>query len=187
MNQRSKRSIIVALLKAKRPDLANAVARLEIKAQHGESFYDWVPKATVVLKGLIRALVQDKRNQEIPETLAAILKAAIPETIEPRVLKDLRVHLLPKKGEILHLKKTGEDIFSRTATAALSPEDRIAAIRRIVEERQYAKIEGVAVDLFTASAIIQVYDKLNDQNKAKLAAMPVPKIAAVVWKLIGKK
>ncbi len=61
---------------------------------------------------------------------------------------------------------------------------RIAALRKIVKEHQYAKIDGQMVDGYTASAIVQVYDAINETNKAKYRAMTVPKMAAVAWKLI---
>jgi len=69
-------------------------------------------------------------------------------------------------------------------TAPSSPAERIAALRQIVEEKQYAKIDGKMIDLFSASAILSVYDALNDANKAKYAAMPAPKMGLVAFKLL---
>lgn len=63
-------------------------------------------------------------------------------------------------------------------------EDRIAAIRRIVAERQYAKVDGCMIDLFTASAIVQVFDKLNDTNKAKYANLPAPRMGQIAFQLM---
>lgn len=42
----------------------------------------------------------------------------------------------------------------------------------------------VILDGFTASAIVQVHDALNEQNRAKYAAMPIQKMAAVAFKLM---
>lgn len=42
--------------------------------------------------------------------------------------------------------------------------ERIAAVRQIVTEHQYAKIDGVMVDGFSASAIMAVYAALNETN-----------------------
>lgn len=61
----------------------------------------------------------------------------------------------------------------------------IAACRDIVARQQYAKINGHMVDLFSASAIVKVYDAVNDANKAKFKALPVARMAAVAFKLIG--
>ena len=47
-------------------------------------------------------------------------------------------------------------------------EARISALRGIISECQYAKIDGIMVDLFSASAIISVHDKINPINQAKI-------------------
>jgi hypothetical protein len=44
----------------------------------------------------------------------------------------------------------------------------------------------VALDTFSASAIVQVHDALNETNRAKYAAMGVVKMAHVAFKLINK-
>jgi hypothetical protein len=62
---------------------------------------------------------------------------------------------------------------------------RIDAIRRVVAECQYAKIDGIMVDLFTAYTIFRVYDALNEANQAKFRALPVGKMAGIAFKLIG--
>lgn len=60
----------------------------------------------------------------------------------------------------------------------------IAACRSIVANGQYEKINGHMVDLFTASAIVKVYDAVNDANKAKLQALPVARIASIAFQLL---
>lgn len=64
-----------------------------------------------------------------------------------------------------------------------TPEERIAAFRAIVTEWDYAKIDGVMVDGFTASVVVQVYDALNDANRAKFSALSAKKMALVALKL----
>lgn len=59
----------------------------------------------------------------------------------------------------------------------------IKAIRRIAQEG-YGNVNGLFVDTYTASAIVAVYDALNDENKAKLLALPILRVAAVCFKLI---
>lgn len=69
-------------------------------------------------------------------------------------------------------------------TRSSTPAEKVAAIRRIVDERQYAKVDGCMVDLFSASAIIAVYDALNDENKARFSALTIQKMAAIAFKLV---
>ncbi len=68
-------------------------------------------------------------------------------------------------------------------TVAGNPQDRIAAIRRIVDEKQYAKVDGQMIDLFTASHIVQVYDALSEANRAKFASFTAPKMGMIAYKL----
>jgi len=66
----------------------------------------------------------------------------------------------------------------------------IQIARRIVKNQQFEKIKDpvsgkrMALDMFSASAIVKVYDKLSDKNKAHLIKQPLTKIVDVVFKLI---
>lgn len=68
-------------------------------------------------------------------------------------------------------------------TTPASGEERVEAIRRIVDEGQYAKVDGLMVDLFSASAIVAVYDALNEANRAKYSALPAGRMASIAFKL----
>jgi len=60
----------------------------------------------------------------------------------------------------------------------------IEKCRQIVKECQYQKVNEVMVDLFTAGAILAVYDGVNEQNKAKLIALPVAVAANACFKVL---
>lgn len=45
----------------------------------------------------------------------------------------------------------------------------------------------VLFDLFTASAVVQVHDALNETNRAKFAALPLLRMVDVTWKLVSPK
>ena len=66
----------------------------------------------------------------------------------------------------------------------------IQIARRIVKNKQFEKVKDpvsgkrMALDMFSASAIVSVYDALNDTQKANLVKYPLPKIVDVVFKLI---
>ena len=62
----------------------------------------------------------------------------------------------------------------------------IGKIRQVVKDKQYNRINGVFMDLMTASIIIQVYDALNETNKVKFAAMKVQKMADIAFKIIDR-
>ena len=65
-------------------------------------------------------------------------------------------------------------------------ENVIEKMRKIVADKQAAKIDGVMVDMFTASAVTQIYDKVNDANKKKMEKLKAPKLADLAFKLMQK-
>jgi len=74
------------------------------------------------------------------------------------------------------VKKTAK--IPRSATV-------VEACRLIRDELGYSRFRGVMVDSFTASAIVAVYDGLNDANKEKFAALnDIKKMAKVAFSLI---
>ena len=61
----------------------------------------------------------------------------------------------------------------------------IEICRKIVAEKQAAKVNEVMVDLFSASAIVQVFDAIGEANRVKLVAFPVAKVADVAFKILN--
>ena len=49
---------------------------------------------------------------------------------------------------------------------------RIDALRKIVAECTAATVEGQVVDLFTASAMVAVYDALSPANQERFGSAP---------------
>ena len=75
-----------------------------------------------------------------------------------------------EKGTIVTSPKTGLE--------------RIQALRGIVKRCQYAKIDGQMIDLFSANAIVQIYDALSLENQVKYRNMTAPKMAHIAFKLM---
>ena len=69
-------------------------------------------------------------------------------------------------------------------TKAKDGDQIIGACRSIVANGQYEKINGHMVDLFTASAIVKVYDAINEANQAKFKALPVVRMASIAFQLL---
>ena len=88
--------------------------------------------------------------------------------------------------KIAELKK-----IIREVIAEESDEPEIIQIaRRIVKDQQFEKVKDpvsgkrMALDMFSASAIVKVYDALSDTNKAKMVKQPLPKMVDIVFKLM---
>jgi hypothetical protein len=65
----------------------------------------------------------------------------------------------------------------------ITEESGIELARKIVDKKQHMK----GIDLTTAGLILQVYDKVNDKNKAKMDKMSAKQLASVVYKLLSKE
>ena len=81
------------------------------------------------------------------------------------------------------MKKQGWKLVAREGLE----ESVIADVKDIVAKKQAKKIQGVMVDMFTASAISQIYDKVNDGNKAKMDKLKITKLADLAMKLMKKE
>jgi hypothetical protein len=61
------------------------------------------------------------------------------------------------------------------------------AIEKIVDTKGAAKVGGVMLDMFTASMITTVYDKVNDQNKSRMEKSNIQTLVHIAHKVMGIK
>ena len=82
-----------------------------------------------------------------------------------------RMTELKQKRESKLAKKVQESTLERAPLV----EDNIDALRKIVKDKQASQIKfkdgKVKVDMFTASAVVKVYDALNKMNQDKVGKM----------------
>jgi len=64
--------------------------------------------------------------------------------------------------------------------------DTIGKIKSIIEKKQYAKVDGVSVDLQTANLISTVYDNLGESNRERYSKMPIKQMVSIAIKLREK-
>jgi hypothetical protein len=62
----------------------------------------------------------------------------------------------------------------------------IDQVRQVLDAKQHDKVDGMLLDTFSASALVQIYDALSPENKAKLEAMTLDRAMDIVWKLMSK-
>jgi hypothetical protein len=66
-------------------------------------------------------------------------------------------------------------------------ESALSDMQSIVKDKQAKKINGVMVDLFTASFITKTYDKVNDANKKKIEKANLQTLVKLAHRLMGMK
>lgn len=61
----------------------------------------------------------------------------------------------------------------------------IDQVRQVLDSGA-TKVDGMLLDHFSASALVQIFDALSPENQAKLEAMSLDRAMDVVWKLAAK-
>ncbi len=69
----------------------------------------------------------------------------------------------------------------------LTEKNLMPDIQKIVDTKGAAKVGGVMIDMFTASMIAQIYDKVNDQNKKKMEKAKIEVLVKLAHKVMGMK
>ncbi|RPG63825.1 MAG: hypothetical protein CBC02_009745 [Flavobacteriaceae bacterium TMED42] len=89
--------------------------------------------------------------------------------------------------EISELKNIIREVIAEEEN---SDPEIIQIAKRIVKNQQFEKVKDpvsgkrLALDMFSASAIVKVYDKLSDKNKEKMVKQPLTKMVDIVFKLM---
>jgi hypothetical protein len=89
--------------------------------------------------------------------------------------------LNPQRRDLVNFKR-------KHGTQVVIPangEDRIQALRDIIEQKQYAKIDNCMIDLFSASTIVQVFDALSKANQDKFSNLPAPRMAQIAFEVMN--
>ena len=95
-------------------------------------------------------------------------------------------------GEIRH-KGEVEDFIDDVLNAGdwkegetLVEKNLIPDLQNIVQRKQHQKVSGVIVDMFTASMITQIYDKVNDANKKKMEKANLSTLVDLAQRIMRK-
>ena len=59
------------------------------------------------------------------------------------------------------------------------------AIQKIVLDKQAQKVDGVMLDMFTASVIVKAYDQVNNSNKAVMEKADINFLVKLAHKVMG--
>ena len=96
--------------------------------------------------------------------------------------------MIVKKNKVIVIDKKDQDKYMKQgwelAEEVNLDESVIDKVKEIDRKKSAKKIDGVMVDSFTASAISQVYDKVNDKNKKRMEKLPIIKLADLAMKFI---
>ena len=109
----------------------------------------------------------------------AIIKKAGGDTEE----EEEKVEEANEGGEGVH------DILNLPEPEAVesSGNPKVDALRQIVADKQYAKVDGVSIDLTTANLLLQILDALSPANKENFLGKPIEQMVSIAYKILGKQ
>ena len=85
------------------------------------------------------------------------------------------------------LREMIREEIKKSLNEAVEPKGNMAKIFKIVKDKQHAKIGGTIVDLFSASALVKIFNAVKDSNKEKLNKMNINKLAYILDKAFKDK
>ena len=125
-----------------------------------------------------RGSLFDTWRAQLKEQKVKITKTQLRKIIKEEVQKEAH-----EGGEGVH------DIFNLPEPEAVEPsgDPKVDALRQIVADKQYAKVDGVNIDMQTASLLLQILDGLNPQNRENFLGRPIEQMADIAYKILGKQ
>jgi len=130
--------------------------------------------------------MSDKQVDEI--NLKDLSKKIAQSSGNKNVIKAMKPSVDKTKSDLAAMRKRLDALKAGYAAESVELEEGVIdQVKDIVANKQAKKISGVMVDMFTASAISQIYDKVNDANKAKMDKLPIVKLADVAMKMMKKE
>jgi hypothetical protein len=140
-----------------------------------------------------RAKFPEGKEMTIDE-VAAVVGPEFKEMNEnpPASVKKVRKKMEGKKAALVRLAATlpkghpeRRTLLAMVGKSArrLQGEPLYDRIKQIVDEKQYARINGVDVDMTTANLLVQVADKLNPSNRSRFLALDIPVMVGMAWRV----
>ena len=102
-----------------------------------------------------------------------------PERQTSKYKKDYKALLKKKNPKLLGQFPVKEESISEASA--------LDGINDIVKTKGAKKVSGVMIDMFTASMIQQVYNKVNDANKKKMEKANIQTLVQIAQKVMGMK
>jgi hypothetical protein len=151
--------------------------------------------------------LEEAKDLEFEKGQVLKLKSAVggdPYSVKIRKVDDTHIEFvkIDSKGNPVGTRKKLKKSFFPSLVTELEEaeadlqeskeEPKVIELARDVLENGAKKVKDPVtgkshlLDAFSASAIVQIYEKLSAANQKKMVSMPLPKIVSVVFKLVNK-
>ena len=89
-----------------------------------------------------------------------------------------------ENAEQLGYTLTGKSDVNESHHWSIEPSGIMAKINKIVQDKQAMKIGGVLMDMFSASIMMQIYDKVNDKSKEQMNKGNIRQVQVILHKVM---
>lgn len=134
------------------------------------------------------------KDAKIKKAVEVALDLSGADTVARKEIKKFYGDKILKSKEVQNALQHANESFTFNSLCAYLQEDLtlveknlMPAIDKIVADKGAAKIGGVTIDMFTASVVKQVYDKVNDANKKKMEKANIQTLVKLAHKVMGMK
>ena len=135
------------------------------------------------------------KDAKIKKAVEVALDLGGAMSVAQKEIKKFFGNSILKKKEVQHALKYANESFEFNQMVGMLHEDVLNLteknlmpdIEKIVDTKGAAKVGGVMIDMFTASVVKQVYDKVNDQNKKKMEKAKIEVLVKLAHKVMGMK
>tara|TARA_B100000963_G_scaffold324721_1_gene310467 strand:+ start:295 stop:1878 length:1584 start_codon:yes stop_codon:yes gene_type:complete len=133
------------------------------------------------------------RDAKIKKAVEVALDLGGAMSVAQKEIKKFYGSKILNSREVKHALKFANESFESNRLVGLLDESLMIEgrnlmpdINDIVSKKQHKKVGGVTVDMFTASMISQIYDKVNDNNKKKMEKANIHTLVDLAMRMMRK-
>ena len=134
------------------------------------------------------------KDSKIKKAVEVALDLGGAMSVAQKEIKKFFGNKILNSKEVKHALKYANESFEMNQLVGMLHEDvnnlteksLIPDLQKIVDTKGAAKVGGVTVDMFTASMITQIYDKVNDSNKSKMDKAKIDVLVNLAHKMMRK-
>ena len=137
-----------------------------------------------------------RRNKVSDATIRKAVEVALDlggaDTIARQEIKKFYGDKVLKSKEVQNALKHANESFAynqslnQISEENLTEKNLMPDIQKIVDTKGAKKVGGIMVDMFTASMINQIYNKVNDQNKKKMEKSNISTLVDIAQRMMQK-
>ena len=134
------------------------------------------------------------KDAKIKKAVEVALDLGGADSVARKEIKKFYGDKILKSKEVQHALQYANESYTFNSLCAYLQEDLtlveknlMPAIEKIVADKGAAKVGGITIDMFTASVVKQVYDKVNDANKKKMEKANIQTLVKLAHKVMGMK